>query len=108
MPDFKVIKNPDGTFTTAPADALPDVQKARQSVRDMLNGGGWFQDPNAAPVPLPEAPAPAVPPRPGPPWALGVNDDSEPLPKFDPDRCRCSWPTVMPPCSYCESGEYEV
>ncbi len=81
MNNFKVIKNPDGTMTTVPADPPIDNRDAHRELRDMLDGGGWFDDPNAK------------------------KDEPEPLPKWDGALCGCF---LRPPCHYCESGEYEA
>lgn len=91
MNDFKVIKNPDGTFSTAPAEAQPDIQKARQKLRDMLDGGGWFEDPLSAPKPSEPEPS-----------KLAEDDELE---EWDAYKCRCC---ISPPCSYCESGRYRI
>lgn len=40
-------------------------------------------------------------------WEEDAKLEEEKLPPFDPERCGCGHPNAMPPCSYCESGDYE-
>lgn len=36
------------------------------------------------------------------------SDRKDWLSAFDPDECGCSHPNAMPPCGYCENGEYHM
>ncbi len=37
---------------------------------------------------------------------LEMQKPEEELPEFDPSKCTCAT-LAMPPCSYCESGNYK-
>lgn len=52
MPNFKVITNPDGTMSTntdftGSKETEEKLREARASLRRMLDGGGWYEDPFA-------------------------------------------------------------
>jgi hypothetical protein len=46
---FKTVIGPDGKMQTIPDDSKPEekVKEIRKSVREMLEGGGWYEDPNS-------------------------------------------------------------
>lgn len=111
MNNFKVIKNPDGTFSTAPADpdtAQADLAKARKAARDAIYGVGQPQAQKDAPKPE-EGPANGI----GNGWVqphepkglVWVPDEAEELDEWDHEKCSCH---LHPPCSYCSSGKYRI